>query len=102
MGDVITIVQTSIEVGERHLLLSPGTDPEVVKRSIEEAIHGGGGFVDFIVVGNRRVSVFVNGTLPIALSVQTVPIDERDTGETATTYGGFYDAESSPPPITEA
>ena len=91
MSDPQTMVQTTIMVGDSHYLLAQGHDHEALKRRIEDAIRGGGAFVDFVVVGNRTVSAFLDGRERIVLTLETVLFDQRDTGDTAAPYGGMYD-----------
>jgi hypothetical protein len=85
------MVQTTIAIGDSHYLLAQGHDQEELKRRIEDAIHGGGGFVDFVVVGNRVGSAYLDGHERISLTIETVLFDERDTGDTDVPYGGMYD-----------
>jgi|SRR6478735_1224148 len=95
MGEQKTMVQTAISLGDAHYLLSQGHDSQELKQQIEDAIHSGGAFVDFIVVGNRRVSAFLDGRERIVLTVETVLFDERDTGDVDTPFGGTYDMDGS-------
>jgi hypothetical protein len=62
-----------------------------LKRAITAAVRAGGDFVDFVVVGNRLVSVFVTGRDRVVLGRETVPLDDRDTGDTDFPFGTFYD-----------
>jgi hypothetical protein len=91
MSDPQTMVQMTIVIGESHYLLAQGLDQEELKRRIEDAIHRGGAFVDFVVVGNRVVSAFLDGRERIVLTVETVLFDQRDTGDTEAPFGGMYD-----------
>ncbi|MFD4959413.1 hypothetical protein [Microbacterium sp. NPDC058389] len=91
MSEQKTMVQTSIALGEAHYLLAQGHDPEELKQRIGAAIHSGGAFVDFVVVGNRTVSAFLDGRERIILTVETVLFDERDTGDVEAPFGGSYD-----------
>ena len=91
MSDPATMVQVTIAIGESHYLLAQGLDHGELKRRIEDAIHGGGAFVDFVAVGNRLVSAFLDGRERIVLTVETVRFDHRDTGDTDAPFGGMYD-----------
>ncbi|NKF33739.1 hypothetical protein HER21_45775 [Pseudomonas sp. BGM005] len=47
--------------------------------------------MDFVVVGNRQVSVLITQHSRVTISVATVAFDERDTGDLDFPYGGYYD-----------
>lgn len=85
------MIRTTITIGDAHFLLAQGQDLEALRRRIEEAIHRGGGFVDFVVVGNRTVSALMTGSERVIFTVETVPFDERDTGDPDVPFGGFFD-----------
>jgi hypothetical protein len=85
------MIQSTIAVGEAHFLLAQGHDLDELKHRIETAVHGGGAFVDFVVVGNRNVSIFMTDREPIVLTQATVVFDERDTGDLEEPYGGLFD-----------
>ena len=97
MPDQKTMVQTTLAVGDAQYLLAQADDQVELKGRIEDAIRGGGAFVDFVVVGNRVVSVFFDGRERIVLTVQTVLLDQRDTGDTDAPFGGLYDINSTAP-----
>lgn len=54
-------------------------------------MHAGGRFVEFVVVGNRSVSVLIASVTQVVISVETVNFDGRDTGDDAVPYGGEFD-----------
>jgi len=85
------MVQTRIAVDEASFLLAQGQDLPELRSRIEEAVHAGGRFVSFVVVGNREVSVLFTPHSRVALSVETVQDDPRDTGDADDPYGGFFD-----------
>ncbi|MFE7846532.1 hypothetical protein ACFUTX_15210 [Microbacterium sp. NPDC057407] len=86
-----TMVQTTIEIDERRFVLAQAQNLPELRDRIEAAIQRGGGFVSVVVVGNREVSVLVNGSQSIIMTVATVLLDVRDTGDIAEPFGGFYD-----------
>ena len=91
MGDIQTMVRTEMEVDGRSYFLAQGQDVGLLKRRVEEAVNGPAAFVDFVVVGNRSVSLLVSAGARVIFSVETVQIDARDTGDEDFPYGGAYD-----------
>lgn len=91
MSDAKTMVRTSLAVGESVYLLAQGQDYKALERQIENALHDGGRFVEFVVVGNRTVSTLITGSQSVTFLVETVPFDARDTGEVDYPFGGFHD-----------
>ncbi len=87
-----TMVRTQIAIDEASFFLAQGQDALELRSRIEDAVHAGGRFVSFVVVGNREVSVLFTPHSRVALSVETVPYDARDTGDADEPYGGFFDA----------
>ncbi len=85
------MVRSHLSIGLEHYHLAQGQDVDGLKSSIEAAVRGGGAFVDFVVVGNRSVSVLFTPAVPVIFTVETVPFDSRDTGNTADPFGGFFD-----------
>ena len=85
------MVQTTIALGDDHFILAQGHDLDDLKVRIETAIESGGAFVDFVVVGNRVVSVYMTDRERIVLTKATVVFDERDTGDVAVPYGSDLD-----------
>ena len=90
-GTSQTVEQLTISFGDTQYLLAQGQDYELLQRNIEKAIRAGGGFVEFIVVGNRKVSALMTGRQLVMLTVGTVLLDDRDTGDVGEPYGGFFD-----------
>lgn len=86
-----TMVRTQVAVDEVGFLLAEGQDILELKRRIEFAAQAGGRFVDFVVVGNRAVSVLVSASSHIVISTETVEYDARDTGDDAVPFGGVFD-----------
>lgn len=89
------MVQKTLALGDSHFVLAQGQDERDLQHRIEAAVHAGGGFVDFVVVGNRRVSAFMTGAERIVVTVETVLFDERDTGNVEHPFGGLYDGPGS-------
>ncbi|KAA9153674.1 hypothetical protein F6B41_07020 [Microbacterium lushaniae] len=85
------MVRTEIVVNGESYLLAQGHDVSELRREIEDASRSGGRFVEFIVVGNRAVSVLVSPRTEVVISVQTVQFDARDTGDDDAPFGGFFD-----------
>lgn len=91
MGEQKTMLQTEILADGVTYLLAQDQDLDDLKRRIEEAITMAGTFVDFVVVGNRQVSLLVTPRSRMSISVTTVLFDARDTGDVHFPYGGHYD-----------
>lgn len=91
MAEQETMVQTTVVVdGESHILAQDQNSRELQRR-IEDAVSTAGTFVDFVVVGNREVSVLITPYSRVSITVGTVIFDSRDTGDVEHPYGGFYD-----------
>lgn len=91
MADQKTMIQTEIRADGVTYLLAQDQDLGALKRRIEEAIATAGTFVDFVIVGNRQVSLLVTPRSQVTISVATVLFDARDTGDVDFPYGGHYD-----------
>jgi hypothetical protein len=85
------MTQTQISVNSGAYVLAQNQDIDDLKKRIEAAVDAGGRFVEFTVVGNRSVNVLVTPRTHIALSVETVEFDPRDTGDHDVPYGGRFD-----------
>ena len=86
------MMRTEIVLDGESYLLAQIQDLGDVKRRIEEAVKSSGRFVDFVVVGNREVSVLITPHSRVTISVSTVLFDSRDTGDVDFPYGGFFDS----------
>ena len=86
-----TMARTRIALNESEFFLAQGQDAAELRGRIEEAMHRGGGFVEFTVVGNRSVSVLITSVTHVVISIETVEFDARDTGDSTVPYGGEYD-----------
>ena len=91
MSDAKTMVRTTLAVGESVYLLAQGQDYKALERRIEKALDDGGRFVEFVVVGNRTVSILIARSQSVVFLVETVPFDDRDTGDVDYPFGGFHD-----------
>lgn len=91
MDHMQTMVRTQIAMDGSNFLLAQGQDLDDLKRRIEDAARSGARFVDFVVVGNRNVSVFVSSGTEVVISIETVQYDPRDTGDEETPFGGEFD-----------
>jgi len=85
------MVQTEITINSGTYLLAQNQDLDDLRRRIEAAAESGARFVTFTVVGNRSVSVLVTPSTQVALSVETVQFDPRDTGDEDFPFGGPFD-----------
>ena len=91
MAGMQMMVRAQAAIDDAVYLLAQGQDLERLKRRIEEGARSGGIFVEFTVVGNREVSVLVTSRTRVVFSVETVPFDERDSGDQDAPFGGFFD-----------
>jgi hypothetical protein len=67
-------------VGTKSYVLAQGHSIDSLREEMIGAIRAGGAFVDFVVLGNRRISVLVSPGLPVVFEEADVEVDERDTG----------------------
>lgn len=86
-----TMERTLVVIDDGEHELSQGQDIGALQAEIEEAVHVGGQFVRFGVVGNRRVAALITPASRVVFTVVTVLYDERDVGDSGGPYGGFYD-----------
>lgn len=91
MSEMRTMVRTQITVNEVGFFLAQGQDVDELKEAIESAVRGGPRFVEFVVVGNRSVSVLVTSATQVVISVDTVRYDHRDNGDDSAPFGGTFD-----------
>lgn len=69
-------------LGAKSYVLAQGHSIEGLREEMVAAIHAGGAFVDFVVLGNRRIFVLVSPGLPVIFEEADVDGDARDTGDT--------------------
>ncbi|MDF2555673.1 MAG: hypothetical protein K0R60_1568, partial [Microbacterium sp.] len=91
MTDPQTMVRTSISVGDAVFPLAQVPDIHDLKHRILSAVRAGGDFVDFVIVGNRPVSVLITGRERVVVAVETIPYDARDTGDITQPFETFTD-----------
>lgn len=91
MSEMRTMVRTQVAVNDVGFLLAQGQDVDQLKEAIEAAVRTGPRFVEFIVVGNRSVSILVSAATQVVISVDTVKFDHRDNGDDSAPFGGSFD-----------
>lgn len=69
-------------LGTKSYVLAQGHPIEELREEMVAAIHAGGAFVDFVVLGNRRIHVLISPGLPVIFEEADVEGDARDTGDT--------------------
>ncbi len=85
------MIQTEAIFDSVSYLLAQDQNVADLRHRIEAAVKTSGTFVDFVVVGNRQVSVLITQRSRVTISTATVAFDERDTGDIEYPYGGYYD-----------
>lgn len=91
MSEMRTMVRTRVTVNDVGFFLAQGQDVDELKGEIESAVRDGPRFVEFVVVGNRSVSVLVSTATQVVISVDTVQYDYRDNGDDSAPFGGTFD-----------
>lgn len=91
MSEMRTMVRTHVAVNDIGFVLAPGQDVEVLKEEIESAARSAPRFVEFVVVGDRSVSVLMSAGTQIVISVETVPVDHRADLDDIVPFGSAYD-----------
>lgn len=91
MSEMRTMVRTQIAVNDVGFLLAQGHDVDALKHTIESAVRDGPRFVDFVIVGNRSVSVLVSAMTQVVISVDTVQFDHRDNDDESAPFSGSFD-----------
>lgn len=86
-----TLVRTQVAVNDVGFFLAQGQDVPDLKRRIESAAQTGGRFVDFVVVGNRSVSVLISSTSHVVISVETADFDVHDDSDETFPFSGVFD-----------
>lgn len=85
------MVRTQVAVNDVGFFLAQGQDVPDLKRRIEFAAQAGGRFVDFLVVGNRSVSVLISSSSHVVISVETAEFDGRDETDDAVPFSDVLD-----------
>jgi hypothetical protein len=91
MDEIRTVVHTHVIIHDSSFYLAHDQSLDELKQRIEAAAATTGRFVDFLVVGNRSVSVLISPGTPVVFSMETMHLDERDTGIESEPFGGDFD-----------
>jgi hypothetical protein len=75
------VLRTSVVIDGQKYPLAQGQDLEAIKSATVAAAREGAGLVDFVVVGNRAVSVLVTPTIRVMFEEHEVDGDARDNGD---------------------
>lgn len=86
-----TTLRTRIALDDTGFFLAQGQNVADLRRRIEDAVHSGGAFVEFVAAGDRSVSVLISAASKVVISVESMDFDTRDDGEDALRYGGEFD-----------
>jgi hypothetical protein len=68
-------------IGSKSYILAQGHAIDELRSTIVNAVHSGGAFVEFVVLGNREISALVTAGLPVIIEAADVEEDDRDTGD---------------------
>lgn len=90
-SDMQTMLRTQLSIDGASFFLAQNADVSDIKRRVEQAAQTAGTFVDFVVVGNREVSVLVGAGTKVVVSVDSVSFDPRDTGDEGAPFGSLFD-----------
>lgn len=91
MSETHTMTRSSISIDDSTFSLAQGDIVDELCDRIESAVHAGGLFVDFTVVGNRSVRVLITPTSSVTVSTETVEYDVRDNGDLGSPFGSRLD-----------
>lgn len=95
MSAMKTMIRSTITIDEATFPLAQGDVVDELSRRIEEALHAGGGFVRFTVVGNREVRVLITPHSRASIATEPVLFDQRGDGDLDRPFGAHYDDYSS-------
>ncbi|MFD5214949.1 hypothetical protein [Microbacterium sp. NPDC058345] len=93
MDAMQTMERVEILIDGVSAMLAQDQDLEALMQRLAAASNGPAQFVEFVVVGNRRVRVLVTEHTRIRISSARVQFDPRDTGDEEAPWGGLYDME---------
>jgi hypothetical protein len=71
----------TVTIGSKSYVLAQGHGIEDIRGRVQDAVHAGGAFVEFVVLGNRQISALITAGLPVIIEAAEVEADERDTGD---------------------
>ena len=95
MTDQATRVRTEVTINDTPFLMAEGQDLNDLKRRIEDASQPGGRFVDFVIAGDRSISVLITAASRVVVTVDIVPLDIPSiAGEDE--YDGTFDYDGFP------
>lgn len=80
------MLRNTLTIEHHTYELAQNTDVQALKTATEEAVAGGGRFVDVVVVGNIAMSILVTPGVAIFIRTEEVDDDDRDTGNVAYPY----------------
>ncbi|PQZ58326.1 hypothetical protein CQ040_11930 [Microbacterium sp. MYb54] len=86
-----TMSRTRVALDDAGFFLAQDQDVADLRRRIEDAVHSGGAFVEFVAAGDRSMSVLISSASKVVISVESVDFDARDLGDDALPYGGEFD-----------
>lgn len=96
MIEIDTMERTEIMIDGVSNFIAQEQDLEALLERFVAASNSPSAFVDFLVVGNRRVRVLVTPRTQVVISTETVRFDPRDTGDENAPWGGLYDIDHHP------
>ncbi|MDF2442162.1 MAG: hypothetical protein JWR01_365 [Subtercola sp.] len=80
------MLRNTVAVHGREFLLAQNTDVSALKAATAAVMASGGGFLDFVVVGNREVSVYLTPGIGVIFESHAVDYDLRDDGDLAAPF----------------
>lgn len=86
-----TMIRSTISIDEAVFPLAQGDVVDDLSLRIEDALHAGGRFVRFTVVGNREARVLITTHSRVSIVTEPVLFDERDDGDLENPFGAHYD-----------
>lgn len=94
MEGMQTMERTEIQIDGVSAMLAQDQDLGSLMQKFAAASNGPAQFVEFVVVGNRRVRVLVNEHTRVRISSAAVQYDPRDNGDEEAPWGGLYDIDA--------
>jgi hypothetical protein len=96
MSEIQTMERTEILIDGVSNHVAQEQDLDDLMQRLVSASNSPSAFVEFVVVGNRRVRVLVTPRTQVVISTETVRYDSRDTGDENAPWGGLYDVDGHP------
>lgn len=94
MDQMKTMQRTEVIIDGVSAFLAQDEDVDRLLTRIEAAANGRAAFVDFVVVGNRRLRVLVGPGSRVTVATSAVRYDPRDNGDETFPWGGHFDVDS--------